>query len=330
MKMLYQFLQNTRGLAWLAGATFLALVSLAGAETTVNADSSPAVLTSVDCAPQGTTVTWSNANPKALFAIESSTNLQQWFSEVTYLGTRQWTFPHTNDLRFYRVRSQTEPPSPVPIDPECLYQVSTLPALSTGEFEGTVSSGWLGRLGDIGMGTFEGLNGEMIILNGVLYRINARGQVEQATDNEAIPFAMITRFEPDQSVVLQAVNSFDELKQQLDAVRANVPGQKTEGEICVVRVEANFEYLQTRSVPKQSKPYPTLAEVIEHQSVFEFQGVNATLVGYWFPPSAVNVNNPGWHVHVLLTDHSGGGHLLNCRFASGQASFDITRGYRQF
>jgi acetolactate decarboxylase len=54
------------------------------------------------------------------------------------------------------------------------------------------------------------------------------------------------------------------------------------------------------------------------------------MVGFWFPPSAVNVNSPGWHVHVLLADHSGGGHLLNCTFASGQATLDITRGFTKF
>ena len=108
MKMLYQFLQNTRVLAWLAGATFLPLVSLAGAETTVDADSSPTVLTSVNCALRGTTVTWSNANPKALFAIESSTNLQQWtpLATITNPGGRiLWTDPATNLAgRFYRMK----------------------------------------------------------------------------------------------------------------------------------------------------------------------------------------------------------------------------------
>ena len=50
------------------------------------------------------------------------------------------------------------------------YQVSTLQALALGFSKSVITVGELLRHGDTGIGTFEDVDGEMIILDGKCYR----------------------------------------------------------------------------------------------------------------------------------------------------------------
>ena len=53
---------------------------------------------------------------------------------------------------------------------DSMYQVSLMQAFMHGEYDGVVKVGDFKKHGDIGLGTFEGVNGEMIVLDGVVYR----------------------------------------------------------------------------------------------------------------------------------------------------------------
>lgn len=46
-------------------------------------------------------------------------------------------------------------------------------------------------MGDIGIGTFDKLNGELIMLDGVVYRAAGDGSVEVVSDEETVPFATL-------------------------------------------------------------------------------------------------------------------------------------------
>ncbi|MBV8810544.1 MAG: acetolactate decarboxylase, partial [Acidobacteriaceae bacterium] len=48
-----------------------------------------------------------------------------------------------------------------------VFQVSTLDALSLGLYQGVYAIAALKQRGDFGLGTFEGIDGEMTILNGL-------------------------------------------------------------------------------------------------------------------------------------------------------------------
>lgn len=77
-----------------------------------------------------------------------------------------------------------------------------------------------------------------------------------------------------------------------------------------VKIQGSFDYVQTRSVPKQPN-HIRLAEVAAHQSTFEFYNVEGTLAGFWTPPF-MQVNVPGYHLHFITQDRKMGGHLLAC------------------
>ena len=66
-------------------------------------------------------------------------------------------------------------------DREVLYQVSTIDALMQGVFDGVQPVGEIRKHGDFGIGTFDALDGEMIVLDGVVYQAKADGQIYTAS-----------------------------------------------------------------------------------------------------------------------------------------------------
>ena len=75
--------------------------------------------------------------------------------------------------------------------PGTLYQVSTLQGLMAGAFDGVVTFGELRRHGDLGIGTLQGLDGEMILLDGQAWQARADGQVVRVADQQTTPFATV-------------------------------------------------------------------------------------------------------------------------------------------
>ena len=95
--------------------------------------------------------------------------------------------------------------SPAVAERESLNQVALLQSLAQGYFGGTVTVKDMRSLGDIGIGTFEGLNGEMIMLDGTVYQALGNGQVVVADDKVAVPYATVTHFDNDLSIALKDV-----------------------------------------------------------------------------------------------------------------------------
>ncbi|NLE89628.1 MAG: acetolactate decarboxylase [Dehalococcoidales bacterium] len=202
---------------------------------------------------------------------------------------------------------------------DTLYQVSTLGALMQGVYDGEMEVGKLVQEGDLGIGTFEALDGEMVVLDGRVYQVRGDGKVVEVDDAVKTPFAVVTWFESDQQIQsLTGIESYDQLKAELDKLRSS-PNL-----FYAYKVEGTFEYVKTRSVPPQSKPYPPLVEVTDLQPTFELHNVKGTLVGFWFPSYAEGVNMPGFHFHFLTEDYTAGGHLLECILVEGSASVDNT------
>jgi len=94
--------------------------------------------------------------------------------------------------------------------------------------------------------------------------------------------------------------------------------------IYAIKIEGLFEYVRTRSVPAQEKPYPPLAEVVKTQPEFEFHNEKGTLVGFRLPEYLSGINVPKYHLHFITEDKKGGGHLLECETAKIQIGIDFT------
>lgn len=188
-----------------------------------------------------------------------------------------------------------------------LYQFSTLYALMEGAYDGEPTLADVARHGDMGIGTFDGLDGEMILLDGRFYQVRADGKVVQPPLSATTPLTSVTRFPPCRPHFMDGPADWIQVQQAAERHMAskNVP--------YAVRIRGQFDFVKTRSVPRQTPPYPRLTEVTKSQPTFEMKAVKGTLVGFWFPEYMKGVAMPGWHMHFLADDLSGGGHLLACQ-----------------
>jgi len=185
-----------------------------------------------------------------------------------------------------------------------LTQVGVIDALLAGGYQGSMSLGQLKRLGDFGLGTFDALDGEMVLLDGVVYQIPADGNVRRPPDSLTTPFAQVMRFAQDMNCVLPAGAELKAVEAQLDAAIGDANC------FAAARIDANFASLTARSVPRQTPPYRPLAEVAKQQSVFPFSGAQGTLVGLRGPAFVRGLGVPGWHWHFLTADRKRGGHVM--------------------
>jgi len=205
-----------------------------------------------------------------------------------------------------------------PKDRDVMFQSSTISALSEGIFDGDLTYKDLRQHGDFGLGTFDNLDGEMIALAGEFYQIKADGKAYLAENSMETPFAVVTFFKPEKTVSLDNALDYEQLKQYLDSM---LPERDI---FYAIKVEGTFEYIKARSVPAQSKPYPSLAEALEGQTVFEFHDVTGSLVGFWCPTYVEGINVPGYHLHFITSDRKAGGHLLDCQTESVKIEIDYT------
>ncbi len=83
-----------------------------------------------------------------------------------------------------------------------LYQVSTAGALVEGIYQGAVRVGSLREHGDLGLGTFENLDCELVVVDGRFFQVCCDGSVRECVDDELSPFAVVTRFAPEATVTL--------------------------------------------------------------------------------------------------------------------------------
>jgi acetolactate decarboxylase len=192
-------------------------------------------------------------------------------------------------------------------EPHVLFQASTIGALLDGAFDGDLSFAELAERGDLGLGTLNGLDGEMIALDGEFLRADVDGAIHPVPPEAKTPFAVVTRFEPTIEVRLDGERSHEGLLSRLDAL---LPAGASS---CAIRLDGRFDLVRARSVPRQRPPYRTLTEVVAEQHVFELAGVEGTMLGFRFPAYAEGIEVGGYHLHFLTADRSRGGHVLDSR-----------------
>ncbi len=204
-------------------------------------------------------------------------------------------------------------------DDDSMYQVSLMQAFMHGEYNGVITVGDFKSHGDIGLGTFEGVNGEMIVLDGVVYQAAADGSINVMPDNETIPFATITKFDEDANMTNITANDFDDLTSKLDS---EIEKYGTNN-MYVIKIKGDFSNITVRSVEKQEKPYKEFTEVAAvDQKVFNHTDVTGTVVAVYFPEYMNELNMHGWHLHFLSDDKTKGGHVLGFSDLNGTGQID--------
>jgi acetolactate decarboxylase len=186
-----------------------------------------------------------------------------------------------------------------------LYQVSTSTALVEGIYQGAVRIGTLREHGDLGLGTFENLDGEMAVVDGHFFQVRGDGSVRECDDDDLSPFAVITHFAPDVEVTVDRCPDLSQLASRFDGLR------NSDNLFFALRVDGHFDYVHARAMCRTDDGVP-LVQAAAVQPEFEFRDISGTLVGFWTPEYARTFNVPGYHFHFLSSDRKSGGHLLQC------------------
>jgi acetolactate decarboxylase len=197
-----------------------------------------------------------------------------------------------------------------------LFQTSTVQALFGGAFDGDVTLDEVLQHGDLGLGTLNGLDGELIVIDGEAWKANLDCTLARPPGSSLTPYAVVTEFSPGDALALAGPLAGKDLEQWL-------LGQ---GRIAerpdAIRIDGRFEAVEVRSVPKQEPPYPSLAEAVNHQHVVKLRDVSGTMVGFRFPDPLDGIEMTGFHLHFVTDDRSRGGHVLSYVALEGSVRID--------
>jgi acetolactate decarboxylase len=192
-----------------------------------------------------------------------------------------------------------------------LYQTSLMSALIAGLYEGDMTYGEIRKHGDFGLGTFNDLDGEMVGFDGTFYQLRSDGSARLVTPDQKTPFAVVTFFQVEQELALAQQTMKSELLAILEkATDANL--------FSAVRVDGIFDEVRTRTVERQSRPFPALTEATKHQQEKVFTNVQGTLAGFRTPTYAQGIGVAGFHLHFLREDKEAGGHALDYQLRAGK------------
>jgi len=189
------------------------------------------------------------------------------------------------------------------VEHHTLYQVSTATALVQGVYQGCVTVRDLKNHGNFGLGTYDALDGEGLMLDGRIWQALSDGRVVEPPDSATAPFWVCTEFEADRTITLASVTSWDHLLSQLDALRTS------ENLFVAFRIDGVFDTIHYR-VACKTEHGVDLVTATSHQAEFSFKNCQGTLMGFWSPSYARTFNIPGYHLHLLSADHQHGGHVL--------------------
>ncbi|MFH0907624.1 MAG: acetolactate decarboxylase [bacterium] len=197
--------------------------------------------------------------------------------------------------------------------------VSILDDFKPGAHAGRVPFADLLGYGRFGIGTEDGFDGEMMILDGRVYRFDASGQASVIDPTNTTPSATVTFFEPDAKF---DVSDLDDavFRKTMDWKRP--PGVR----LVAFRVTGLFDVVKTRSVPSQSPPVHLLSEVATNTVESEWRDTAGIMMGFYFPDALKDVTGPGYHLHFIDKDGKHGGHVLSFRLRQGRIEMDSCSG----
>lgn len=202
--------------------------------------------------------------------------------------------------------------------PAWVTQAGTYDYLTSPDYDALASVGSVTHGHTLALGTFDHLDGELVMVGGVAYRVGVDGVPQPAAAGSTTPFLEAIEFAPDASGPVSPGTTCANLLAVVNHMAS------TDSGIVAVRVRGTFTDLVTRSVPAQAKPYPTLSQAVAGQTVFQLGQRRAVLVGFRTGPDLAGTGAPGLHLHGVTADRAAGGHVLSC-VAGGDVQISVQR-----
>jgi len=199
-----------------------------------------------------------------------------------------------------------------------MYQVATLQSLALGYTKSVITVGELLKHGDIGLGTFEGVDGEMIVLDGCCYQATADGTVYEAPAQKGVPFCAVSYMKNETSFQISETKDIGSLKTALDII---IDERFELNSMHIVRIDGCFAKVMARSETGKASHHIELKNLLENnQQDFCFDNTEGTLVCVYFPDYMDGINAPGWHLHFVSKDRTKGGHVFDVCFEKANAA----------
>ena len=194
-------------------------------------------------------------------------------------------------------------------------QVSLFSILLIGRYGGVLSVADVKKLGNMAIATMDRLDGEMQMIDGVVYQACADGRVYLPKDDETIPYGTIADFHAEQTVKIQNVPSYEAFEEQMATCcpMENIP--------LAIHLTGTFQRMKVRAVARQEKDGVGLAEAAKNEAVFDLQHTSGDLVGFRLPSYVKGVNAPGWHLHFVDAERRHGGHVVNFALTEGELRY---------
>ena len=194
-------------------------------------------------------------------------------------------------------------------------QVSLFSVLLSGRYDGVISLAELKKLGGMSIATMDRLDGEMQMIDGVVYQACADGNVYLPDDDATVPFGTVAEFHAEQSVRLADIPSYElfEARMAECCPQENIP--------LAIRFTGDFRRMKVRAVARQERDGVGLAEAAKNEAVFDFADCSGDLLGFRLPGYVNGVNAPGWHLHFMDAERRRGGHVVNFSLREGVLRF---------
>ena len=164
----------------------------------------------------------------------------------------------------------------------------------------------LHKHGNFGLGAPAMLDGELMMLNGKLYKTQATGKTSGIDEAGETPYAVVCFFHADKTYKPERRLDKAGLFKYLDSVLTNQNG------IYAIHLSGKFSYVKTRAFPPvEGKPYLPLAQMLDRQHFFEFRNISGDLIGFKLPTFMEGPHISGYHFHFLSADKTSGGHIID-------------------
>ena len=184
-----------------------------------------------------------------------------------------------------------------------LFQTAPQQMLNDGIYTGNSSVAEIKKHGNFGLGTFNKLAGELIIIDDVVYGVDDTGNVFIANGDLLTPFATVTVFDTNYKYKFNKKLDFKKFKLLL---LEKIASKYTP---YAIKCHGKFNYLKVRSLIAQNNgPFDSTI-----QPTFIYQNIYGYLIGYHFPEYMAGINTPGFHFHFIDDNKTKGGHLMDIK-----------------
>jgi len=203
-----------------------------------------------------------------------------------------------------------------------IFQTSLITALAQGVYEDEMTLAELLGHGSFGIGTFNGLDGEMVILGGTCYRLRGDGSVSVPDLGERTPYAVVTNFVPTLRQDVDGGLSRQEFSEIIDTL---VPSSNY---MYALRVTGHFAWASARTVVKQERPYRPMVEATDGEEIVRHEDFSGTIAGFRTPLYESGISVAGCHAHIIDDDRTWGGHLVDFVLEGGEAELCLGTDFR--